>query len=42
MRSTSMALVNAIIVKLGSGMNAKCDNDAVRSVDMGGMIPSNL
>ncbi|WP_176381343.1 hypothetical protein [Paraburkholderia youngii] len=27
--------MNAIIVKLGTGMNAKCDNDAVRSVDMG-------
>jgi hypothetical protein len=37
-----MALVNAIIVKFGSGMNAKCDSDAVRSGDMGGVIPSNL
>ncbi|BCF99372.1 hypothetical protein PPGU19_039410 [Paraburkholderia sp. PGU19] len=34
MRSTSIAFVNAIIVKLGSGMNAKCDSDAVRSGDM--------
>jgi hypothetical protein len=27
-------LVNAIIVKLGSGMNAKCASDAVRSGDI--------
>jgi hypothetical protein len=29
-------------VKFGTGMNAKCDSDAVRSVDMGEMNPSNL
>jgi hypothetical protein len=34
--------VNAIIVKFGSGMNAKCDSDAVRSGDMGLMFPSTL
>ncbi|SIT38749.1 hypothetical protein BN2476_180049 [Paraburkholderia piptadeniae] len=34
MRSTSIAFVKAIIVKFGSGMNAKCDNDAVLSGDM--------
>jgi hypothetical protein len=33
-----MALVNAIIVKLGSGMNAKWDSDAVRSGDMGAFL----